>query len=357
MIENIVFLCSEEEKVRERKGYSNALSKVANVSFFEKTSEETYDGLNEKLFRIKPDLLIYPDNYYPRIPLKVERLSVPSACFHFDTYSDTENRMKFSFLFDYVFVSHPRYVEQFKKSGLTNTFLLPHAVDSGEFGKPAGERKFDIGWVGRLDGEIYKERREVISSLSLKYQVNDVYKFYDYPALANIYRQSRIAVNFSRSDYPQDANLRCFEIMAGGALLLTGYPSELEDIGFHEGIHYKGFKDYKDLLRLLDYYLLNRHECEKIAQAGQELTLTRHTYDARAAALLNIVNNTQKCNQKSSLLSYPAIYLNYCYSKELYNEYFIVLNNYSTIPFLTKLIFMVRMLTKFSYRALRNMWV
>ena len=60
--------------------------------------------------------------------------------------------------------------------------------------------------------------------------------------MAKIYKQSKVVVNLSRDDYLQDANLRCFEVMASGALLITPKPTELSEIGFIEGTHYVTFK-------------------------------------------------------------------------------------------------------------------
>ncbi|MEM4218097.1 MAG: glycosyltransferase [Candidatus Methanomethylicaceae archaeon] len=55
-------------------------------------------------------------------------------------------------------------------------------------------------------------------------------------------------VNISRDDFPHDANMRCFEVMAAGALLVTSLPTELADLGFEEGRHFVGFEHEQDLL-------------------------------------------------------------------------------------------------------------
>ena len=55
-------------------------------------------------------------------------------------------------------------------------------------------------------------------------------------------------VNVPRDDYPQDADMRAFEAMAAGCLLVSRVPSEITAVGFHEGVHYVGL-DTKTKLR------------------------------------------------------------------------------------------------------------
>jgi spore maturation protein CgeB len=51
--------------------------------------------------------------------------------------------------------------------------------------------------------------------------MNEWWRLYTYEEMVKVYQRSKIVVNVGRDDYPQDANLRVFEAMAAGALLIT----------------------------------------------------------------------------------------------------------------------------------------
>jgi hypothetical protein len=106
--------------------------------------------------------------------------------------------------------------------------------------------------------------------------------------MAEVLRDSKVGVNLPRDDYPQDANLRCFEVMASGALLITPVPSELSHLGFRDGEHFVGFRTETELVDLISYYLGHAAERGRIAQAGRALTLREHTYDRRVDLLLSL---------------------------------------------------------------------
>jgi len=81
--------------------------------------------------------------------------------------------------------------------------------------------------------------------------MNDWSRRYEPEEMARIYRQSKIIVNIARDDFPQDANLRTFEAMATGALLLTSLPTELTEIGFEDGVHFVGFRKEAEIAPLV----------------------------------------------------------------------------------------------------------
>ncbi len=352
MIENVYFLCGEEENVRERRGYIVAFRKKCNVVLVEYSAFERYIGIDTNLFSLPSSILIYPDNYYPRIPLNFDRISIPLICFHFDTYADTKTRIEYSRLFDYTFVSHPEFVNIFKNKGIENTFLLPHAFEIQPFLEQQNqERVLDIGWVGRLDGIHYRDRKEIVVGLSKKFKMNEVHRSYNYEELSRIYSSSKLGINFSRSDYPQDANLRCFEIMAGGALLLTSLPTELTRIGYEEGIHFIGYKEVVDLEAQIVFFLSNPEQRTTIANAGKMLTLSQHTYDSRVSFILSTINSSNPARIR--IEERVEILAKYYCRKNLFTECFSVLqkNNYLTFGFRLTIIY--KIILRLFYRSFR----
>ena len=218
-------------------------------------------------------------------------MDVPTACLQIDTYAYLHRRLRWSMLFDYVFVFHPGYQDQFLNAGHTKAFFQPHAVDAGPFLQiPPQNRTNEIGWVGRLEGCLYSRRRHLIPRLAETFGMNDWRRSYTYEEMARIYGVSKIGLNISRDDHPEDANLRVFEIMAAGAALVTSLPSELEKIGFQSGKHFVGYKHEPELTDCVRYYLEHDAERERIAATGCELVLKEHTYDRRAEEILRILD-------------------------------------------------------------------
>jgi spore maturation protein CgeB len=183
-------------------------------------------------------------------------------------------------LFDYVFTWHPSYVCQFQEAGHPRVFAIPHAVDGRLFpGADVDEdRLYDVGFVGNFGLPQYSARDRVNSSLAKRFHTNDFLKKYSKEETAEVYERSRIVVNVSRSEFPQEANMRCYEAMAGGALLMTGMPTELTEWGFREGEHFVGWRSEEEIPDLVDRFLRHNEQRLAIARAGQERTLKDFTY-------------------------------------------------------------------------------
>jgi len=119
--------------------------------------------------------------------------------------------------------------------------------------------------------------------------MNEVASRYSTAELTSIYRQSKIVVNIGRDNYPQDANVRTFEAMAAGALLITALPTELSAIGFQDGVHFVGYRSETEITGIVRTYLADEAARRRIAAAGRELALREHTYDRRIEAFLSLI--------------------------------------------------------------------
>jgi spore maturation protein CgeB len=198
-------------------------------------------------------------------------------------------------LFDYVFVWHLSFVPLYQAAGHPKVFALPHAVDANLFrrGNSWTVRPFDLGWIGEFGYGHYARRRRIIESLAPRFKMNDFRIRYTKEETAAVYSQSKIVVNVSRDDYPSDANMRCYEGMAGGALLITGIPTELTEWGFCEGTHFIGWRNEAEIPDLVDYYLNHEKEATEIAYAGQELTLSNFTFQCCRDKMTTVLQNHQ----------------------------------------------------------------
>lgn len=216
----------------------------------------------------------------PAFPSDLHRSPVPTVCLDVDSFGWTSSRIRWSMLFDYIFLWHLSLVPQYRAAGHPKVFALPHAADGVLFqdGLSEKDRSFDLGWVGAFHYAQYNRRRRVIGALAARFKTNDISRRYSKEETATIYKNSRIVVNVSREDFPAEANMRCYEAMAGGALLITGMPTELTEWGFREGEHFIGWRREGEISELVDCYLRHEGKRVEIARAGRQLTLRDFTF-------------------------------------------------------------------------------
>lgn len=231
----------------------------------------------------------------PGLPHGLNRVSVPTAILDVDTFGWTPLRLRWAMLFDYVFTWHPSYISQFQKVGHKRVFALPHAVDDRLFGRFTADtdRLYDVGFVGNSGLPQYRRRDRVISSLSNRFRTNDFRRWHSKEETAEVYRRSKVSVNVSRTEFPQEANMRCYEAMAGGALLITGMPTELTEWGFREGEHFIGWRSEQEIPDLVDRFLCRKDERLAIAHAGQERTLKDFTYQRCLETIIDVIRKDE----------------------------------------------------------------
>lgn len=301
---NILFLCRKRDLGWAQWGFSRAFARRGVFLTF--VDDDV--PLDEDILRLvaqcgeRPGLILHPELDFPLLPQGLAEVDIPTACFQIDTYAFTKHRIRWSMLFDHPIVFHPGYQELFQRAGHPGVLTMYHAAALDLFDKPEVERNFDVGWVGRVFAGIptHKTRNRVLTTLADSFHVNDWKKFYSFEEMAEVYRRSKAVVNVARDDFPQDANMRAFEAMAAGCLLLSRMPSELTTIGFEEGVHFVGYRDEREIINLLTGYLRDEDARRSISMAGRHKVLTEHTYDSRVDFLL------QELEQHSDKFFAPA---------------------------------------------------
>ncbi|WP_417886311.1 glycosyltransferase family protein [Zunongwangia sp.] len=285
----VLFLSDPADITRERKAYLAAFEQnnVTVVCVKDTELKRTIANINNDIICI-----LYPDPCNALIPDDILQYNIPTACFQIDAYDGTAARFRQSMLFDYAFIFHPEYDELLKKQGHSGAILLPHAVETNLYPSFNKNRTIEVGWVGRLDGSFYKNRKEQVEAISRKFTMNNIFRFYNRKELIEVYTNSKIAVNISRDDYMIDANLRCFEIMASGALLLTKMPTELTALPLNEGEHFVGYTDTENLLAKIEYYLEHDSERIQIALNGYKAVNEKHDFYHRAAKIIELIQTT-----------------------------------------------------------------
>jgi hypothetical protein len=218
-------------------------------------------------------------------PINMKELH-PSMYVTSDTHLGYDYRLKKAKEFDYVFCNQIRAVEEFGKDGV-KAYFLPHAVEPKAYpNSPAAIKKYDIGFVGFVT---FEKRAKMLDKLFKEFP-NFWYGQRLFEDAAEVYRKSKIVFNTAAVD---DINMRCFEVTATGAFLLTEWIPTLHEC-FEDGKHLVTFKTMDEAIEKARYYLEHEDEREAIAKAGMEHTLNNHTYQNRIKEALCLIESGQR---------------------------------------------------------------
>ena len=195
-------------------------------------------------------------------------------------------------LFDVVFCSQQDSVAELRQAGIAQVEWLPFAFDATLANHPEAAKIYDIGFVGSLEQpKTRAERIAILGRLERLYRLNDYRQPVFGDAMMGIYNQSRIVVNMPVQG---GVNMRTFEAMASGALLLTKRVGNGQEDLFKDGTHLVTYDGMDDLMDKVVYYLGHEEERTALAAAGRREVLAHHTYDHRAARVLEVMGGASR---------------------------------------------------------------
>ncbi len=162
---------------------------------------------------------------------------------------------------------------------------LPLGCEPELHASPGGERTLDVAFVG-TDGK-RSARPRLLRILRHRY-TNAFIGQAPHIELGRLYGSAKIGFNCSIQN---DVNMRMFEVMAAGALLVT---NQIEENGidelFRAGEHYVVYRNALGMLEAIEHYLSHEVERAAIAEAGRQLVLSQHTYHRRVVRLLALAS-------------------------------------------------------------------
>ena len=134
-------------------------------------------------------------------------------------------------------------------------------------------------WLGRLS-------KHHSHFLSQKIRMRGIREVFGYN-MANIYAQSKIAVNIQWASFVKDHPFLCsnraYNAMGSGCFFINHYVKQMELL-WQEGVHCVTYNDkYEELEAKIRFWLRPENEAkrEEIARAGQEDVLKYHTLERR----------------------------------------------------------------------------
>jgi spore maturation protein CgeB len=205
------------------------------------------------------------------------------------------------------------------KEYTTRGRFLPMGYDSDIYYKTNSTNKnIDVSFVGILEGGTnleYRIRDKLLRNLIINYPKLNIqifgrtwakinfliaYKYmirdrdlgkhinnriFSHKEINNIYNNSKICLNIHREKQIGALNPRTFEILGAGGFQIVDYKPILEDF-FDIEKEIASYKNKKELLEKINYFLENEDERNIIAQRGYNKVIKKHTFLHRAQKII-----------------------------------------------------------------------
>lgn len=230
--------------------------------------------------RFIPDVCFFIEGGTRRL-FPAERVSEAAkhVWYAIDSHIHLQEHQAVTKLFDLTFVAHYEYVARL---GVDTTYWLPVAAAPRVATEPTA-RDLDIAYVGSMNRGMYESRAQLLDALKQRYPNSYIgrAKPEDIPT---IYQRAKIVFNWSLNN---DVNMRYFEAMSAGAVLVTNklYESGAELL-FQPGVDYLEYVDEANLLQSIEQLLNEPKLLDQIGRHGQKTVQEKHTYVQRAQELL-----------------------------------------------------------------------
>lgn len=233
-----------------------------------------------------PELIMFIEPGIDFFPRGLEKLNCPTACYLVDVHQSLAVRECYAPFFDHLFIAQRDYVDHFSRLGYTSVHWLPLACDPEIHGNRNLPKLYDVGFVGHINSH---RRKTYIEKLSTQFKLNDWTKFYPKEEIGPIYSQSKIIFNCAING---DINMRVFEAMASGSLLLTDRVENGLLEMFQENIHISTYENADDLVAKAQKWLENEYDRQRVAQCGEREVLSKHTYLHRTETILEVIESS-----------------------------------------------------------------
>ena len=235
-----------------------------------------------------PEFFLWVETGLELPPAGIEKLNIPKAAYFIDSHINLKTHLKLATLFDVVFLAQREYIESLTKHGIQNVYWLPLACDPEIHSRCEVPKEFEIGFAGSItDSRAHERRKFLLDSLSSEFDVNVRRVFLH--EMAEHFSSGKIVFN---NAIKNDLNMRVFEALCSGSMLLTDDAEGLADF-FRDGKELVVYND-ENIVERARYYLRHDEEREEIAKAGREKVLAAHTYDYRMEQIIKTMRSVSK---------------------------------------------------------------
>ncbi|MBI4561110.1 MAG: glycosyltransferase [Candidatus Rokubacteria bacterium] len=229
----------------------------------------------------RPDIALFMESGAVGFPRGWEQLEVPTVGYLLDVHINQHLRQMAGF-FDYIFIAQRDYLDEFRRIH-PRVYWLPYACDPDIHRDSGGERTLDIAFVGK---PAIGNRERTLTRLARQYRMNNYRRFYTTAEMVRTYSEAKIVVN---KPIKRDLNMRVFDALACGSMLITERIGNGQEVLFRDGEHLATYENENGLFELVEYYLRRDEERNAIAARGCDLVARDHTYLHRARDLMDVV--------------------------------------------------------------------
>ena len=220
----------------------------------------------------------------------------PNAYWAFDTHIDEKGftyRLNRAKQFDHVFLCHKAQINDFIRGGIEHDRIhyLPVAAEIDCYRPYPVMPKWNWSFIGHFNSP---HRIDLLDRFIREFGLGDQkgYVGYRIPQIqghcvlddaAKKFSMSRVTLNYSiRSDLA----MRVFETMACGTCLLTDDIPTIREL-FNDGEHLTLFTSIDEAVEKYKFLLSNDAVRTRIAKAGMDEVVAKHTYRHRALEILD----------------------------------------------------------------------
>jgi hypothetical protein len=227
-----------------------------------------------------PDLYLWIESVGGHAPRNLAALKCPKVCYLIDSHLSLPMHLEWGKCFDMVFIAQREYLEAFRQHGI-RAFWLPLGCDPEIHRKEGSGKNFEVGFVGGVrEGS---RRQRLLAVLDAQFPIHYERCFWD--DMARLFSKSKLVFNEAVRN---DLNMRVFEVMSTGSLLLTDLARNSgQDALFKDGEDCALYRDHQ-IIDVARFYLENDVLREQIAARGQRLVHNAHTYRHRVEDLLSV---------------------------------------------------------------------
>lgn len=224
----------------------------------------------------------------------------PSAWWAIDTHLSFEFCLARAREVDHPFSAQTDAAELMRAAGVSQAAWLPLGCDPQVHGRVETPDAFDVAFVGHQNCDERKRLCRLLQDTFPRSFMGESF-FRD---VAKIYSSSKTIFNRSVLN---DVNMRVFEGLCSGSLLVT---NDLTENGqadlFKDGVHCATYRSDDELLDKLRFYLSRDAIRVRIAEAGRDAVLQRHTYRHRMESILKVVESAQPSTHVAVPAAMPA---------------------------------------------------
>ena len=247
------------------------------------------ESFDEQVYAVCKDVdIVFFEMYGPfKLPADMEKSQICRVAYCIDGPMYEFFLIHTMKLFDYVFVDQRSTVDILLKYGIKSSWL-PLCVPNDNF-RSSTPKKYDITFVGHISSDRTK-RKNLLDLVKNNFSLNYVFGV-DLHTMLDIFAESKIVLN---ENHFNGINLRLFQALASGSLLLTEKDSDGLEALFEDGKHLITYTSDTIISKIKEY--LNSDQREKIAYNGYIECKNKHSSLARAKECLKIIANKDQRN-------------------------------------------------------------